>query len=66
MDQQNSQCNRTNKTHERNSACSVHAMGLIRVFQYSQLGWIIKFENKARKNYKPQYTNVFEDLEFLQ
>ncbi len=39
---------------------------LIRVCQYSQLGWIIKFENKARKNYKPQYTNVFEDLEFLQ
>ena len=29
-------------------------------------GWIIKFENKARKNYKPQYTKVFEDLEFLQ
>jgi hypothetical protein len=26
----------------------------------------MKFENKARKNYKPQYTKVFEDLEFLQ
>ncbi len=24
------------------------------------------FEIKARKNFKPQYTNVFEDLKFLQ
>src|SRR6056297_3328888 len=28
--------------------------------------WIIMFEIKARKNFKPQYTNVFEDLKFLQ
>jgi hypothetical protein len=28
-------------------------------------GWIMKYENKARKNFKPQYTKVFEDLKFL-
>ncbi len=39
---------------------------LFSVCQYSRSGWIIKYESKARKNYKPQYTNVFEDLEFLQ
>ena len=28
--------------------------------------WIIKFESKARKNLKTQYTSVFEELRFLQ
>ena len=28
--------------------------------------WIIMFENKACKNFKSQYTNVYEELKFLQ
>ncbi len=39
---------------------------LNRVRQQSQSVWIIKFENKARKNLKTQYTKVFEELRFLQ